>query len=288
MVLTYGILKFNNEEFFHIYEETRKKIGNLSLNPFYNRFVVMKPGSAIDNKEDPNNIMESWVKNPEDLFGKELWESEEFLAVRENIIQGLKALNVGSNIPAIKSFSTDLEGIFNEICKSQSIIITTKGNKSPTLSDFITNLKSNNRITSETNKIGTIYENNPMSLRNGFIHNEKIVKTPTECVKILLNYIDYINRVFRDLYFFKLLNEHEWNDTIGAFKTSKSPVAKEYARLRIEDIKKKIIGIWVEGPPSVYFNPKPFNREHMRSYKGDLVFKSKGLEAISVPIRLSL
>ncbi len=288
MILTYGILKFKDEEFFQIYEETRKKIMSLSINPFYNRFVVIKPGSAIENKEDPNNILESWVKNPAVLFGEELWESDEFLSLKDNIIQGLKALAVGSNIPAIKSFSTDLEGIFNEICKSQSIKITTRGNRSPTLSDFITNLKSNNLITKETDKIGTIYDNNLMSLRNGFIHNIKTIKTPTECVKILLKYIEYINRVFKDLYFYKLLNNHAWNDTIGSFKSSKSPSAKHYAKLSVEEIKKKIIGIWVEGSPTVYFNPKPFNREYIRSYRGDIVFKSKGLEAISIPIRLNL
>ena len=288
MILTYGILKFKTEEFFQIYEETRKKIRSLSINPFYNRFIIIKPVSVKENKEDPNNILESWVKNPAVLFGEELWESDEFLSLKDNIIQGLKALAVGSNIPAIKSFSTDLEGIFNEICKSQSIIITTMGRKPPTLSDFITNLKSNNIITKETNKIGTIYDNNPMSLRNSFIHNKKTVKTPTECVKILLKYIEYINRVFKDLYFYKLLNNHAWNDTIGSFKSSKSPLAKDYAKLSVEEIKKKIIGIWVEVPPYAYFNPKPFMREHLRSYRGDLVFKSMGLEAISIPIRLNL
>ena len=127
-----------------------------------------------------------------------------------------------------------------------------------------------------------------MSLRNSFIHNKKTIKTPTECVKILLKYIEYINRVFKDLYFYKLLNIHAWNDTIGSFKSSKSPLAKTYAKLSVEEIKKKIIGIWVEGTPSVYFNPKPFKREHIRSYSGDLVFKSKALEAISIPIRLNL
>ncbi|GAI60781.1 unnamed protein product, partial [marine sediment metagenome] len=208
MILTYGILKFKNEAFFQIYEETRKKIRSLSLNPFYNRFVVIKPGSALENKEDPNNILESWVKNPAVLFGEELWECDEFLSLKDNIIQGLKALAVGSNIPAIKSFSTDLEGIFNEICKNQSITIITRESKPPTLSDFITNLKSNNLITKETNKIGTIYDNNPMSLRNNFIHNNKTIKTPTECVKILLKYLEYINRVFKDLYFYKLLKNH--------------------------------------------------------------------------------
>ena len=127
-----------------------------------------------------------------------------------------------------------------------------------------------------------------MSLRNGFIHNRKTIKTPTGCVKILLKYLEYINRVFKDLYFYKLLNNHTWNDTIRSFKSSKSPLAKTYAKLSVEEIKKKIIGIWVEGSPTVYFNPKPFNREHIRSYRGDLVFKSKGVEAISIPIRLNL
>ncbi len=288
MILTYGILKFKNEEFFQIYEETRKKIRTLSLNPFYNRFVVIKPGSGIENKDDPNNILESWVKNPAVLFDEEIWESIEFLQIKDNITQGLKALAVGSNIPAIKSFSTDLESIFNEICKSQSITITSIGGKSPTLSDFITNLKSNRLITKETNKIGTIYDNNSMSLRNGFIHNKKTIKTPTECVKVLLKYIEFINRVFKDLYFYKLLNNHTWNDTIGSFKSSKSPLAKNYAKLGVEEIKKKMIINWVEGSSNIYFNPKPFKREHLSSYKGDLIFKSKGLEAISISIRLNL
>ncbi len=288
MILTYGILKFKNEEFFPIYEKTREKLRSLSLNPFYNRFVVIKPGSALENKDDPNNILGSWIKNPAVLFGVELWESDEFLPLKDNVIQGLKALNVGSNIPAIKSFSTDLEGIFNEICKSQSITITTKVGKSPTLSDYITKLKSNNIITKETNKIGTIYDNNPMSLRNGLIHNRKTVKNPTECVKILIKYIEYINRVFKDLYFYKLLSNHTWNDTIGSFKSSKSPSAKNFAKSGVEEIKKKIIGFWVEDSPTVYFNPKPFTRAHLKSYKGDLVFKTKGLEAISIPIRLNL
>ena len=173
-----------------------------------------------------------------------------------------------------------------EICGSVSIEVKTQSGKAPTLSDYLTNLRSNNIITKETLKIGTIYEHNPLTLRNGFIHNEKEMKTRTECVKILMRYIEYISRIFYDLNFFKLLNGHNWVNFIGVFKQSGSPIAKDLANKGHETMKEKIIDFWVNDSASIYFKPNPVNRESLNSYSGDLVFKSKGMEPIFIPIRL--
>ncbi len=285
MVLTYGIIVHNIEEYKIEYEEARKKIEKFSKNPFYNRFIILKPDPLIDENDDPNNLIEEWVNNPAILFG-EIWESNELEPLKENITQGLRALSIGSDIPAIKSFSTDLEAIMKEICNSVPIEVQTIDDRRATLNDYITNLKSNNIITKETLKIGVIYVNNPLSLRNGFIHNNEEVKNRTESVRILLKYIEFICRVFSDLNFIKLLENYSYTNLIGKFKESGSPIAKDLADKGPEVMKESIIDAWVNGSLSIYFNPEPEYRESLNSYSGDMVFKSRGMEPIYIPIRL--
>ena len=82
------------------------------------------------------------------------------------------------------------------------------------------------------------------------------------------------------------MREFTWGNLIGTFNQSGSPLAKQLASEGPETMRERIISSWVEGSTSIYFAPNPINRESLNSYSGDLIFKSKGMEAISIPIRL--
>ncbi|GAG56183.1 unnamed protein product, partial [marine sediment metagenome] len=100
-------------------------------------------------------------------------------------------------------------------------------------------------------------------------------------------YIEFIRRVFVDFYFQNLLKNYSWNTEILKFKSSDSPLAKNLAEKGKESLIEEILKFWVEGKQKICFEPDPTSRKSLKSYQGDIIFKTIGIKDYTCHIRLS-
>jgi hypothetical protein len=196
---------------------------------------------------------------------------------QEKIERNLKALSEGYNEEAITAFSVNLESILRYICEINQITIE---KDKPTMEDFLTNLKSQHYITVDTLKKGNKYSQNPEFLRNNLLHGLKDVEDITDGIKIIIDYINFLTLLFRDVYFRLLIESFDFNNLRAEFYKLPNLRVKT-----ISQIKNLIIETWIN--TSENFKENPAHRNELMNYKGKLIFTLQGMKPLKIPIEFS-
>lgn len=152
-----------------------------------------------------NKQLENWSNDPKTFFGEKIWESSYFNTTRDEFKDAFKIL-LDSDSP--KTFGSRIHVLFERVLQGIVEKHTIIEKLDPGIYDCLEALKSNQLITKETLKEGTIYKDNPNLLRNLNIHRGIDNRSFAEALETFMSWKKIIGMILNDIsiYFYLTKN----------------------------------------------------------------------------------